>query len=454
MVASVQSQSRLGFAGLGSMGHGMAMNLLSAGFHVTGFDPSLTARERFIREGGTVATTVATLCKDIEACMVMVANPSQADGLLFDPDGICDTIPRSSLLCIFSTLPPSYLQQLPQRLAAVGRSDIRLLDCPVSGGVIGATNGALTIIVGGSQDTLASCQHVLEAVSAPQRIFHCGDLGMGSMMKMLNQHLAGVHIVAAAEMLSFAKVMGLDARETYHQILDSQASSWIFKDRGLHMLDRDWPPASAVDIFVKDMGIVCDWADKTSVPCPIASQALLCFTECKARGHGRKDDAYVITIYENIIGTQITASNGTLAPGRNGKNSLGLPNAQLDDVIKYGTLVHLAATAECCRLAETVGLSPEVVYDLISGAAGSSAQFQDHFPSMAERAFTSDTGAVDNSPSGFDEFKSHMTRINRLMTSFNLPGRLFDAAYQILKGAHSRRRSGETSVAAIMRFWT
>lgn len=137
--------ARIGFAGLGAMGYGMASNLIQKGVPVTGFDVSPVALTRFARTGGSVAMTIPEASRDRGMFFVMVATPEQTDSLVFSDDGLAATLPQRAILCLLSTLPPNYVVELPGRLAKNGRGDIRVLDCPVSGGVVGAMGGSLSV---------------------------------------------------------------------------------------------------------------------------------------------------------------------------------------------------------------------------------------------------------------------------------------------------------------------
>lgn len=146
MQPTMQTESRdLGFAGLGAMGFGMASNLLKSGFAVNGFDVSPRALESFAALGGQTSSSACDASRGQYKYFVMVATPAQVDSVVFGGEGLCSSLPRSAILCLFSTLPPEFVLDLKRRLELAGRPDIRLLDCPVSGGVVGATSGRLSV---------------------------------------------------------------------------------------------------------------------------------------------------------------------------------------------------------------------------------------------------------------------------------------------------------------------
>ncbi|KAE8335122.1 NAD binding domain of 6-phosphogluconate dehydrogenase-domain-containing protein [Aspergillus arachidicola] len=220
MGPSTMKKRRLGFAGLGAMGFGMAANLLKAAFAVNGFDISPKALSNFAALGSEASSSVCDASHVQQRFFVMVATPEQVNSLVFGVNGLGVSLRNSSILCLFSTLPPPYVVELKARLEVVGRVDIRLVDCPVSGGVVGATNRTLTVMMGGDAITIAAIRPELEAVSAPGRLFLTGTLGYASTIKMLNQHLAGIHIVAAAENFALAKALGLSSRDVHNVLIN------------------------------------------------------------------------------------------------------------------------------------------------------------------------------------------------------------------------------------------
>ena len=129
------------------------------------------------------------------------------------------------------------------------------------------------------------------------------EVGLGSAFKMINQLLAGVHIAAAGEAIAFAAKQGLDLRKVYEVITGSAGNSWMFENRIPHVLEGDYSPRSAVDIFVKDLGIVQDMARQWKFPVPLAAAALQVFLMASGAGMGRDDDASVARIYARITGT-------------------------------------------------------------------------------------------------------------------------------------------------------
>ncbi len=181
-----------------------------------------------------------------------------------------------------------------------------MLDAPVSGGVAAAREGRLSIMASGSAEAFQAAEPVLAAVAAKR--FKVGDTpGMGSVVKTVNQLLAGSHIALAAEAIAFGAKAGVDTRVLYEVISNSAGNSWMFSNRVPHMLDDDYTPLSAVNIFVKDLGIVLDSAKEMGFPAPMAALAHQLFIMASASGHGRKDDAAVVKVYEALANVRVAS---------------------------------------------------------------------------------------------------------------------------------------------------
>jgi 3-hydroxyisobutyrate dehydrogenase-like beta-hydroxyacid dehydrogenase len=161
-------------------------------------------------------------------------------------------LPVNATIILCSTVPAAYLHEVQARLVELDRTDLFLIDSPVSGGTIRAAQGTLTILASGSSLALTRGSQILSDLSEKLYIIP-GGIGAASNVKMINQLLAGVHIAAAAEAMGLAAKAGLNTREVYDIITHAAGSSWMFENRVPHMLDDDWRPHSAVDIFVKDM---------------------------------------------------------------------------------------------------------------------------------------------------------------------------------------------------------
>ncbi|XP_052722736.1 uncharacterized protein LOC108345567 isoform X2 [Vigna angularis] len=298
-----KSVRRIGFIGLGAMGFGMATHLLSSEFCVVGYDVYKPTLKRFTNAGGLIGNSPAEVSKDVEVLIIMVTNESQAENVLFGENGAVSALTPGASIILSSTVSPAYVSQLEHRLQNEGKN-LKLVDAPVSGGVQRASLGTLTIMASGTDDALKSAGQVLAALSEKLYIIK-GGCGSGSGIKMINQLLAGVHIAAAAEAIAFAARLGLNTRPLFNFITISGGTSWMFENRGQHMIDNDYTPCSALDIFVKDMGIVTRESSTWKVPLQLSTIAHQLYLAGSSAGWGRIDDAGVVKVYEMLTGVRV-----------------------------------------------------------------------------------------------------------------------------------------------------
>ncbi len=290
---------RIAFLGLGAMGRPMAVTLLRAGWPVAVFDVRPEARAELAALGAADAVSPAAAARGAAVAVVMVRDFAQAGAVLLGPDGALDALAPATLVILMSTVAPADARELGSRCADRG---LRFLDAPVSGGPGAAEGGALSVMLGGPDETVAAARPILETLGDPAKIWHVGRrAGDGQAMKMINQLMAGVNIVATSEALALAARAGLDPRQAFAIVGESAGSSWMFRDRGPRMLDGQFTPArSVLDIFVKDLGIVNDAADDLGLPLFAAAVAHQVFKLGAAAGLGGEDDAGLIRLYQRL----------------------------------------------------------------------------------------------------------------------------------------------------------
>ena len=295
---------RAAVIGLGSMGAGMAGALLRAGFQVSACDVNADAVARFAATGGRAAANPAAAAEGADVVVCVVVNAAQTEAVLFGPGGAAETMRAGAVFVSSATMDPAVARRLAARLEETGR---HYLDAPMSGGAVRAAEGELTFLASGTTAAFDAARPALEAMAG--KLYELGDAaGQGAAFKMINQLLAGVHIAAASEAMSFAAKQGLDLRKVYEVITASAGNSWMFENRMPHVLDGDYSPKSAVDIFVKDLGIVQDMARAEKYPVPVAAAALQMFLMASGSGMGRDDDASVARLYAQVAGVTLPSS--------------------------------------------------------------------------------------------------------------------------------------------------
>ncbi|MBY6260870.1 NAD(P)-dependent oxidoreductase [Azospirillum sp. 412522] len=288
----------VGFIGLGSMGMPMAHNLLAKGFAVQGFDVRNGSVAALAARGARPATSAAAAAAGADALVLMVVNAAQAEQALF-ADGALESLPEGSAVILMATCPPGAVAALAARVEAAGR---RFVDAPVSGGVVGAVAGTLSIMAAAPAAVMERIRPVLAAMGG--KVFHVGEqAGQGATVKTVNQLLCGVHIAVVAEAFALAAKVGVRLDILLEIMSGSAASSWMLKDRGPRMLHTDPEITSAVDIFVKDLGIVLEAGRDARAALPLAAAAHQMFLAASGRGEGAMDDSQVIRSYHAINGT-------------------------------------------------------------------------------------------------------------------------------------------------------
>jgi 3-hydroxyisobutyrate dehydrogenase len=277
----------IGFIGLGAMGRPMARHLSASGFAVTGFDPFAPEDP----SDGFARAASASEAAGADLVALMVATPAQAEAALAGPEGILAGLRPGAVVVVMATVGIEAVQSIAAQVAAVGGS---VVDAPVSGGVRRAATGDLLIMASGSDEAFARADVLLDALGAD--VFRLGsEVGNGQRMKLVNQLLCGVHIAVAAEALAYAASLGVDPAQALPILTSGAAASFMLADRGPRMVEEAFAdPKSAVDIFVKDLGLV---RAEATLPLPIADAAFERFALARERGDGRLDDSAVITTY-------------------------------------------------------------------------------------------------------------------------------------------------------------
>ncbi|MDM9625114.1 NAD(P)-dependent oxidoreductase [Rhizobium sp. S152] len=287
--------------GLGSMGLGMARSALKAGLEVRGFDINADALKTLAVEGGIGAATPAEAVEGADAAVVVVVNAAQTQTVLFGEGGIVSAMKPGAVVVSCATISPSEAKVFAAQTEAAG---LYYLDGPISGGSKKANSGELTFMASGSAAAFEAARPALDAMAGT--VYQLGDqAGVGSSFKIVNQLLAGVHIAAACEAITFAKNLDLDISRVFDVITKSAGNSWMFENRVPHVLEGDYTPHSAVSIFTKDLGIVSDIGRTQKFPLPITAAALQLFIMTEAAGMGRDDDSSVARLLAQIAGLQL-----------------------------------------------------------------------------------------------------------------------------------------------------
>jgi L-threonate 2-dehydrogenase len=290
------TQIKVGVIGLGAMGAGMAGSLRSAGYSVQVCDARADVAERFAKEGGEAFASPAGLAPHCKVIISVVVNAAQTEDVLFGENGCAKHMRAGSVFVMCSTVDPNWSVRMEAQLESLG---LHYLDAPISGGAAKAASGQMTMMTAGKPAAYKLAEPLLNAMAS--KVYKLGEsAGAGRKVKIINQLLAGVHIAAAAEAMALGLREGVDAEALYEVITHSAGNSWMFENRMAHVLAADYTPLSAVDIFVKDLGLVLDMARASKFPLPLSSTAHQMFMQASSAGFAKEDDSAVIKIFPGI----------------------------------------------------------------------------------------------------------------------------------------------------------
>ncbi|MBP7690501.1 MAG: NAD(P)-dependent oxidoreductase, partial [Anaerolineales bacterium] len=237
---------RIGFIGLGIMGRGMVRNLLKAGFPVRVWNRTAARMAELAPDGALPAASPADLAAGADLIITCVSDTPDVEAVLTGPAGVLEGVRAGALVIDMSTISPQATRQLAAQLAARG---VGMLDAPVSGGSEGAAKGTLAIMVGGPAAEVARALPAFQAMG--KTITHVGEHGAGQMVKLMNQILVVVNMLAVGEALLFAQAGGLDLPQALEAVKHGAAGSWMLSQRGPQVLARDWRPGFTIDLQEK-----------------------------------------------------------------------------------------------------------------------------------------------------------------------------------------------------------
>lgn len=281
-----QMKDKLGFIGLGNMGLPMSINLLRAGYEVYGFDTNAKAMEQFIAEGGIGLATSQAVVKQSEVIMTSLPTPQVVEHVYTSEDGILQHAKQGSLLIDFSTVNPELNDSLHKKAQSLG---LRYLGAPVSGGVIGAINATLTIMIGGEEKDYQSGVGIFEIVG--KNIFHLGTSpSVGTRIKLLNNLMIGFYTQAVAETIVLGESMGVAADTLYEVLSNSYGQSRIYERNYLeYMKNENYEPGFSTNLLLKDLRLAKNMADEAGVPLLIGEQLVNLYNDISAEGFGEND---------------------------------------------------------------------------------------------------------------------------------------------------------------------
>ena len=286
--------------GLGSMGFGIASSLIKNGHEVYGLDKDKKHTDRLQKAGGK-NEELSKICKIVDVVVIVVLNSIQTEQILFGKHGIVEQLNKETLIIVCTTVSPQFAREMAEKC---NQYHIHYLDAPMSGGSVKSENGQLSYMVSGSKLALQKAHLILEATA--EKVFQLGEEpGKGSAMKSVNQMLAGIHISAMAEALTFGITQGIEPEKFLEVISKCAGTSWMLENRAPHIIDNDYTPKSSINIWPKDLGIVLDIAKNSNFSAPLTAIAMQQFVAAAGSGLANEDDAAVAKVYAKNAGINL-----------------------------------------------------------------------------------------------------------------------------------------------------
>ena len=286
--------------GLGSMGFGIASSLIKNGHEVYGLDKDKNHTDRLQKAGGK-NEELSKICKIVDVVVIVVLNSIQTEQILFGKHGIVEQLNKETLIIVCTTVSPQFAREMAEKC---NQYNIHYLDAPMSGGSVKSENGQLSYMVSGSKLALQKAHLILEATA--EKVFQLGEEpGKGSAMKSVNQMLAGIHISAMAEALTFGITQGIEPEKFLEVISKCAGTSWMLENRAPHIIDNDYTPKSSINIWPKDLGIVLDIAKNSNFSAPLTAIAMQQFVAAAGSGLANEDDAAVAKVYAKNAGVNL-----------------------------------------------------------------------------------------------------------------------------------------------------
>ena len=287
----------VGFIGTGTMGQPMLANLVKKGFAVIAYDVVPASLAAAVKLGATGAGSSADVAKRTDLLVTMLPSSSHVEAVYLGAGGILESIPAGRLCVDMSTIDPGVSRRVA---AALAQRQVRFLDAPVSGGVPGATDGTLAIMVGGDARDLEQARPALSAMGG--NVIHVGAVGSGEAAKICNNLIAGVAAVAVSEAFRIAEGFGVDPKVLTDVISKSSSNTWVMQQAhpvpGLvprAASSRDYAPGFMTDLMAKDLGLAVNAARELRVPVVVAAAAQQVLRLASSHGLGRKDFTAVYT---------------------------------------------------------------------------------------------------------------------------------------------------------------
>jgi len=285
----------VGFIGIGTMGREMVRNLLKAGHGVRVFDVVEAAMADVVSEGAVGARNPADAARGCDIVITMLPDTPYVEAVVYGEDGLLKSPPAGRLIVDMSTISPVAVRRIH---ADLQRADIGFIDAPVSGGPLGARNGALSIMAGGEAEAFARAEPFFKAMGTT--ITHAGASGAGQTVKLCNQLICGINIQAICEALALGRASGVDLDLLRRVLLGGSAASWMLDKLGPAMIAGDVGAGFRIDLMLKDLRLVQEHAQALNVPLPGTALVTSQYVDARAHGEGANGNQALFRVYDRM----------------------------------------------------------------------------------------------------------------------------------------------------------
>ncbi|WP_188603794.1 NAD(P)-binding domain-containing protein [Vulcanisaeta souniana] len=288
---------KVGFIGLGIMGSAMAMNIYKAGFPLIVYNRTRSKTEPFVKLGIPVAESPREVAERSDVVIDMVTDAPDVEEVLLGPNGVVHGAHTGLIVIDMSTNSPEHAKYFAREL---GKYGVEFLDAPVTGGDVGARQGTLTIMVGGKYETFERVKPILEAMG--KTIIHAGDVGNGQMLKLLNQIVVGIDMLAVAEAMALAKKAGIDVEKLFTVLSTGAGNSFTVQYYMPKMMKGDFEPGFRAAHLKKDLRYALETANRLNVSLPGTALTLQLYNALVAKGLGEKGTQALLKLYYELAG--------------------------------------------------------------------------------------------------------------------------------------------------------
>lgn len=299
------SIENVGFIGLGIMGRSMAANLLKAGYSLTVWNRTASRMTPLVDAGARGAASPRDVAATADVVITMVTDSPDVEQVLFGDDGVIHGARPGTIVVDMSTISPRHTVEMARRLA---EKQIHMLDAPVTGGDVGARDGTLSIMVGGDEGVFERCRPLFEAMG--RHIVHVGPSGAGQTVKLANQVIVALHLLAMAEGLAFAAKAGVDLEKMLSVVQKGAAGSWALDNLAPRVLRGDYEPGFMVRLQQKDLRLALEAADAADLPLVGTSLVQQLLRSVQAYGGDDDGTQAIVQALERLGNFQLSAPSG------------------------------------------------------------------------------------------------------------------------------------------------